>query len=154
MFILIYIAVVQTILVLVLLDRNRSIIVFYSIIYSQTLQFWCKGVLYVGILAVVFLVFVYIKKTIRERYGPYNHEKCPHLASGYVLSFHYDPRPVKGERACGICKEDFPHQIRLEHKIVCTPCKHMYCKNCLYKWLARQQRCPMCRDYILSIPNH
>lgn len=46
-------------------------------------------------------------------------------------------RLLKNE--CSICPDD------MEKDVVCTPCKHMYHKSCLKKWLIINPTCPLCR---------
>lgn len=41
------------------------------------------------------------------------------------------------EEVCGICLES--------KNMVRTDCKHIYCDECLQKWMDRSNTCPLCR---------
>ena len=43
---------------------------------------------------------------------------------------------------CEICREDF----KVGHAIIQLPCKHIFCKNCIFTWLKANNTCPCCRD--------
>ena len=41
---------------------------------------------------------------------------------------------------CGICK----NEIEIVNKLL-TPCKHVFCGECFFKWMERKTNCPICR---------
>ena len=40
---------------------------------------------------------------------------------------------------CPICKEN------IKNKFI-TPCRHEFCKKCIFHWIKRRNSCPMCRE--------
>ena len=53
---------------------------------------------------------------------------------------------VLGEKAmCLICCENYKDG----DLIVQLPCKHIFCKNCLFTWLKNNKTCPCCRDHVM-----
>lgn len=47
---------------------------------------------------------------------------------------------------CPVCLEE------MQAPSVC-PCGHMFCQNCISKWITRNQNCPMCRRAVKVVPN-
>src|SRR6476469_7656958 len=46
---------------------------------------------------------------------------------------------------CSIC-------IDLFSVPVVTPCGHLFCYKCLFKWIKSKTRCPQCRNRITTVP--
>ena len=49
------------------------------------------------------------------------------------------------DETCIICFDDNSQKIKYK-----TSCGHVYCKQCLYKWLEEHSRCPVCRTELYS----
>lgn len=47
----------------------------------------------------------------------------------------------KGE--CSICFYPYDNERIIEKRI--KACKHVFCRNCLKKWMKRNNSCPLCR---------
>jgi hypothetical protein len=41
---------------------------------------------------------------------------------------------------CPICQDNMTGK-----KVLCLPCKHRFCRDCMEEWLSRKDTCPMCR---------
>jgi len=55
------------------------------------------------------------------------------------------------KECCPICLDDFVDSTYLR-KI--SKCNHIYCGQCIEKWLEKNHNCPVCKDEIsISIPN-
>jgi len=46
----------------------------------------------------------------------------------------------KKQTICGICWS------KVGRKRVMTPCKHLYCTGCFFKWMKEKRNCPACRN--------
>ena len=47
------------------------------------------------------------------------------------------------EKTCGICLQEY----RANRRIVRLPCGHVFCRDCLYRWLTKEScTCPVCRE--------
>ena len=44
------------------------------------------------------------------------------------------------QKICGICWS------KVGSKRVITPCKHLYCTDCFFKWMKENRNCPACRE--------
>ncbi|ELP94955.1 hypothetical protein EIN_250890 [Entamoeba invadens IP1] len=49
------------------------------------------------------------------------------------------------EDICLICQDKLTNPVKLK-------CGHIFCEECIFKWLVQQPRCPICRD--VSLPKH
>ncbi|KAL1475582.1 hypothetical protein MTO96_003556 [Rhipicephalus appendiculatus] len=49
----------------------------------------------------------------------------------------YDPRPYE-ELICTVC-----HSV-LRDPVEC-PCRHVFCRRCIYEWIRKDNSCPVCR---------
>ena len=49
-----------------------------------------------------------------------------------------------GPERCPICMEE----VR-EHRIL--PCRHVFCKDCINRWLVSKNSCPVCR-LVIRVP--
>ncbi|EDR27392.1 hypothetical protein, conserved [Entamoeba dispar SAW760] len=47
------------------------------------------------------------------------------------------------DKTCLICQDTVNRPIKLK-------CGHVYCEECIFKWLIQQPRCPMCRDLVVQ----
>ena len=43
------------------------------------------------------------------------------------------------ETHCGVCWE------KVDKRRVVTPCNHLYCSSCFFKWMKEKRTCPACR---------
>jgi hypothetical protein len=60
----------------------------------------------------------------------------------------------KKQTTCAICYEDY----KLDTEICTIMCGHIYCKECIFKWLSEYSyKCPQCKEkgaeYVLDIKN-
>ena len=46
----------------------------------------------------------------------------------------------KNPKICGICWS------KVGSKRVMTPCKHLYCTDCFFRWMKENRNCPACRE--------
>ena len=46
----------------------------------------------------------------------------------------------KNPTICGICWS------KVGSKRVMTPCKHLYCTDCFFRWMKENRNCPACRE--------
>ncbi|EKE37242.1 hypothetical protein ENUP19_0085G0119 [Entamoeba nuttalli] len=47
------------------------------------------------------------------------------------------------DKMCLICQDTVNRPIKLK-------CGHVYCEECIFKWLIQQPRCPMCRELVIQ----
>ena len=47
------------------------------------------------------------------------------------------------DNTCTICQDTMTHPIQLD-------CGHVYCEECIFKWLIQQPHCPMCRKGVVK----
>jgi len=63
-----------------------------------------------------------------------------------VASYNETEEPVLSavgsKSECYICLEVYC----LDDKIVQLPCKHIFCRECIFKWLKENVTCPLCRN--------
>lgn len=50
---------------------------------------------------------------------------------------YFDPVPDE-ELVCSICQSVFCDPVQ-------SPCRHVFCRNCIVKWLESNRNCPICR---------
>ena len=48
-------------------------------------------------------------------------------------------------QSCSICQEDICHPVMLR-------CRHIFCEDCVLRWLDRQSSCPLCRASVATDP--
>lgn len=53
------------------------------------------------------------------------------------------PVPEKTREECPMCYEQLTNPVT-------TPCKHIYCRECISTWLSEHTSCPMCRAQLFS----
>jgi hypothetical protein len=46
---------------------------------------------------------------------------------------------------CGVCLKEFVDPV------ICSPCKHVFCRNCILEWLQAKETCPFCRAEGLKV---
>ena len=51
---------------------------------------------------------------------------------------------VGDKTICEVCLENY----KPGHFIVQLPCRHIFCKICIFTWLKEKATCPSCRDYV------
>jgi len=56
-----------------------------------------------------------------------------------------DLKDTQGDKSCSICCDDYNNH---GHIPIRTPCQHIFGRQCLASWLARNTTCPMCRANI------
>lgn len=51
-------------------------------------------------------------------------------------------------KVCPICSDNFQNYT----EILITSCFHLFCRNCIEKWLIKEQKkkCPLCRNTIVE----
>ncbi|GJQ14521.1 hypothetical protein GpartN1_g6312.t1 [Galdieria partita] len=54
---------------------------------------------------------------------------------------HLSAEEAAHHSECSVCKEAFAENS----EVVRLPCKHVFCKDCIYPWLERHNTCPSCR---------
>ena len=61
------------------------------------------------------------------------------------LHINIDAIPNENEKVCSICLSEF-----LDNEMVCKlpECNHIFHRDCIREWLARNQKCPFCRNDI------
>jgi hypothetical protein len=52
------------------------------------------------------------------------------------------------EQDCAVCLEEFVDDG--EEKLRMMPCSHSFHERCIFDWLNRDRRCPLCRSAIAS----
>ena len=52
---------------------------------------------------------------------------------------------TKNTKQCGVCYDDLTVD-----NCVSTPCKHLFCSKCFFKWLKESNTCPLCRSEIVK----
>lgn len=72
------------------------------------------------------------------------HARGP-TASAADLGSGLEPCP---DDSCMICLEPF----RRGEELRLLPCMHRYHRQCVDRWLARSQACPMCKHDVLGSP--
>ena len=45
---------------------------------------------------------------------------------------------------CNICQED------LANNKIKTPCNHLFCGSCFFKWMQEKPNCPLCRKEFVN----
>ena len=48
-------------------------------------------------------------------------------------------------KTCNICQDDI-----LSGNSVKTPCNHVFCTNCFFKWMQEKPNCPLCRKEFVN----
>ena len=69
---------------------------------------------------------------VKTKYS-YNHREL----DSYKIICDIEPIAVSTIETCSICYS--------ENSDVITDCKHQFCSDCIEKWLARKNTCPICR---------
>lgn len=68
----------------------------------------------------------------------------PPASKEFVASLpvvHLSAEEAAHHSECSVCKEAFEEN----NEVVQLPCKHVFCKDCIYPWLERHNTCPSCR---------
>ncbi|KAL7720338.1 Zinc finger domain containing protein [Entamoeba marina] len=60
-----------------------------------------------------------------------------------IIGQRVDPTELEDD-TCLICQDSITNPIQLK-------CGHVFCEECIFKWLVQQPRCPLCRK--MSVPN-
>eukprot|EP00249_Psilotum_nudum_P025360 c29752_g1_i1 orf=153-752(+) len=53
-----------------------------------------------------------------------------------------DPPPAVDVYQCSICLD-----AAVQHPLV-TPCGHLFCAECLQRWIDRKSSCPLCKSFV------
>jgi len=67
-----------------------------------------------------------------------------------IIPLKYDE--IKDNDICNICLDNLKEILNNEEKNavkinlpVKTTCNHLYCRNCIFKWLSKNKTCPVCK---------
>ena len=58
---------------------------------------------------------------------------------------------IKKDSICTICQSSIKESIDDGKEVVVLECNDIFCKDCIFKWLAEyQNKCPNCKTHLYS----
>eukprot|EP00731_Ephydatia_muelleri_P023602 Em0015g1185a len=102
-----------------------------------------SGVLFATVITALYVMIkgVVLFGKIKETYR---------AALSFVQDPFYGATPTREElhhmgQTCPICQEDVCQPVMLQ-------CRHIFCEDCVLRWLDRQSSCPLCRALVATDP--
>jgi hypothetical protein len=94
-----------------------------------------------------FGMFLMVMSHLFDRPSTSSHPACSHSISNLKLIPRLSQKRVQKHIQCAICLEPFK---KAQRNTLMMPCRHLFHKGCVERWLRSSGTCPTCRYELLT----